>query len=229
MKQIGLSRTRSIVLARVMPATSLFILLLWQMAVLVHMGSLVIHHPSSADVIGFLRGGLYAVFLSIPVAVFLLQDPPAAQDDRLLVRAAALIATFLLILLGILAPSGPRLISVSVRVEMAALVATVLGAAFAVAAMIKLGMSFSFRPEARKLVTNGPYRVIRHPVYLAEIVMSCGVLIASMRLTLVLGESIVIALQVVRIRAEERLLDRTLPAFKEFESATRYRLIPGLW
>ena len=110
---------------------SIFVLLLWQMAVLVHMGSSVVNHPRPAAVIGFLRGGLYAVFLSIPVAAFRLQDPPVAKDDRLLVRAAALVATFLLILLGILGPSGPRLLSVSVEVESAALVVMMLGAAFA--------------------------------------------------------------------------------------------------
>jgi protein-S-isoprenylcysteine O-methyltransferase Ste14 len=215
--------------ARVMPAGSIFVLLLWQMTVLVHMGSLVINHPRPAAVIGVLRGGLYAVFLSIPVAAFLLQDPPVAHDDRVLVRAAALVATFLLILLGILAPSGPRLLSVSVGVESAALVVTMLGAAFAVAAVATLGMNFSFHPEARRLVVSGPYRLIRHPVYLAEIVMSSAVLISSLRLTLVFGECIVIVLQVVRIRAEERLLVGALPAYGDFEAATRYRLIPGVW
>jgi protein-S-isoprenylcysteine O-methyltransferase Ste14 len=70
---------------------------------------------------------------------------------------------------------------------------------------------------------------VRHPVYLAEIVMSSAVLISSLRLTLVLGECVVIALQVVRIRAEERLLRSNLPAFRDFKATTRYRLIPGLW
>ena len=193
------------------------------------MGSLVIDHPNPAVAIGILRAVFYVVFLAIPVAAFLLQDPPVAHDDRVLIRAAALVATFLLILLGILAPSGPRLLSVSVRVESAALVVTMLGAAFAVAAVATLGMNFSFHPEARRLVVSGPYRLVRHPVYLAEIIMSSAVLISSMRLTLVVGECLVIALQVVRIHAEERLLAATLPAFRDFEAATRYRLIPGVW
>jgi protein-S-isoprenylcysteine O-methyltransferase Ste14 len=225
----GWARTRYLIFARVIPAASIFVLLLWQMAVLVHMGSFVVHRPSAEAAIGFLRGGLYAVFLSIPVGAFLMQDPPVAYDDRILVRAAALVATFVLILLGIFAPSGPRLLSVSVAVETAALVATMLGVAFAVAAMSTLGMNFSFRPEARRLAMSGPYRLVRHPVYLAEIVMSSAVLIPSMGLTLVLGECLVIALQVARIRAEERLLAATLPGYREFETVTPYRLVPGLW
>ncbi len=90
-------------------------------------------------------------------------------------------------------------------------------------------MNFSYWPEARQLVVRGPYRVVRHPVYLAEIVMSSAVLISSMRLTLVVGEFVVVVLQLVRIRAEERLLAGTFPVFGEFKATTPYRLIPGLW
>jgi protein-S-isoprenylcysteine O-methyltransferase Ste14 len=224
-----LTYLRHRILTRVLPAASVFVLVLLQMAALGHDGLVLIHHPSGAVVIGCLRGSLYAVFLSIPVAAFLLHDPPVAYDGRLLVRAAALVATFLLIVLGILAPSGPLLLSVSARVETAALVMTLVGVAFAVSAMVSLGMNFSFRPEARRLVVSGPYRLVRHPVYLAEIVMSSAVLIPSMRLTLVLGECIVVVLQLVRIHAEERLLADIFPAFREFEAVTRHRLIPGLW
>ena len=90
-------------------------------------------------------------------------------------------------------------------------------------------MNFSYWPEARQLVARGPYRFVRHPVYLAEITMSSAVLISRMRLTLVAGEFVVIVLQLVRIRAEEQLLTDTFPNFEEFRVMTPYRLIPGLW
>jgi protein-S-isoprenylcysteine O-methyltransferase Ste14 len=90
-------------------------------------------------------------------------------------------------------------------------------------------MNFSYWPEARQLVVRGPYRFVRHPVYLAEIVMSSAVLLSSMRVTLVVGEFVVIILQLVRIRAEEGLLAGTFPIFRAFQTMTPYRLIPGLW
>jgi protein-S-isoprenylcysteine O-methyltransferase Ste14 len=46
---------------------------------------------------------------------------------------------------------------------------------FALYVVIELGRSFSVMPEARRLVTNGPYSVIRHPVYLGEAVALAGV------------------------------------------------------
>lgn len=70
---------------------------------------------------------------------------------------------------------------------------------------------------------------MRHPVYLAEILMSSGVLATDLRLTMLFGEAVVIVLQITRIRAEEALLIRTFPAFEEFEVTTRHRLIPGVW
>ncbi len=217
------------ILARALPAASMLVLVVWQMVALAHDGSILIHHPSGTVVAGCLRGALYAVFLSIPVAAFLLHDPPLTHDNRLRIRAAALVSTFLLIVLGLFAPSGPSLLAASAKVEVAGLTMTVAGVVFAALAMISLGMNFSFWPEARQLVVRGPYRIVRHPVYLAEIVMSSAVLISNMRLTLFLGECIVVILQLVRIEAEEKLLAGTFPAFQEFKRATPYRLIPGLW
>lgn len=199
------------------------------MIVLAHDGSMLIHHPSVTVIVACTRAVLYTIFLSISLAALLSQDPPLERDDRLLIRAVALLATFLLIALGLFAPSGPRLLSISALTETAALTMTVVGVAFAVAAMMSLGMNFSFWPEARLLVVRGPYRFVRHPIYLAEIVMSAAILVPSMRLTLVFGELLVIILQLLRIQAEEKLLARTFPAFGEFKEVTPYRLIPGLW
>jgi len=186
-------------------------------------------HPTLAMAVGCLRSGLYIVFLAIPVVVLLLHDPPAASDDRLLIRSLAIGTTFFLILLGLLAPSGPVLFRVPLTVEAAALAMTLVGVVLGVYAMATLGMNFSFWPEARRLVVCGPYRLVRHPVYLAEIIMSAGALILNLRMTMAVGEFIVVVLVIVRIRVEERLLDSTFPAFQEFETATQYRLIPGAW
>lgn len=203
--------------------------MVWQIWSLGADTRVLVTHPTLAVAIGCLRSGLYVAFLSIPTVVLLLHDPPAASDDRILIRSLAIVTTFFLILLGLFAPSGPVLFRVPLTVEVAALATTLVGVALGVYAMATLGMNFSFWPEARRLVVCGPYRLVRHPIYFAEITMSAGALILNLRLTMVVGEFIVVVLVIVRIHVEERLLATTFPGFREFETATHYRLIPGIW
>lgn len=220
---------RSWIFSRALPAASLLVLVIWQISALAADGRVLVAHPTLAVVVGCLRSGLYVAFLSIPVVVLLLHDPPAATDDRILIRSLAIVTTFFLILLGLLAPSGPVLFRVPLTVEAAAFAMTLVGVILGVYAMATLGMNFSFWPEARRLVICGPYRLVRHPVYLAEILMSAGALMLNLRLTMAVGEFIVVVLVIVRIHVEEWLLESTFPAFKEFATATHHRLIPGIW
>jgi protein-S-isoprenylcysteine O-methyltransferase Ste14 len=59
-------------------------------------------------------------------------------------------------------------------------------------------------------------------------ITSAGV-VAYPRVVLALAELLLVALQVVRIAAEERLLDSSFSAFDEFARATPFRLLPGIW
>ena len=203
--------------------------MIWQIWSLGADTRVLVTHPTLAMAIGSMRSVLYVAFLSIPAVVLLVHDPPTASDDRILIRALAIVTTFFLILLGLLAPSGPVLFHVPLTGEAAALAMTLVGVALGVYAIATLGMNFSFWPETRRLVVCGAYGLVRHPIYLAEIIMSAGALILNPRLTMVLGEFVVVVLVIVRINVEERLLKRTFPTFEEFETATRHRLLPGIW
>lgn len=88
-----------------------------------------------------------------------------------------------------------------------------------------LGRSFSVLPEARTLVTRGPYRVVRHPVYLGEIGACCGLAVAApspLNATLLVA---LIAAQSIRMRLEERALQEAFPEYAEYAQRTR-RLLP---
>jgi protein-S-isoprenylcysteine O-methyltransferase Ste14 len=175
------------------------------------------------------RGVLYAAFVFAAAITLVTNSGPRARDGRRAVVAISLTASFLMVA-GNLVPAGPTLWSGSPRVTETGVAITVAGAALALAAFVSLGSNFSVIPEARVLATRGVYGFVRHPMYLAELLMIIGVLFDRAQLTIVIGTLIVIGLQVYRVHAEESLLRSALPStFAEFTERTAYRLIPFLW
>ena len=224
-----LGRVRHLLTSRLFPALALAGLVLWQVGALVSELQELNVRPGWTVLGECLRSVLYAVFLCFPIAAFLTHEPPRSRDGRLLVTGAAVAATFLLAGLGLLAPSGPELWRTSSAVVGIALAITLVGVALAVASAQSLGANFSFGPQGRALVVRGPYRLVRHPIYLAELVMIMGVTVVDPRLVPILGALVVLVLQLVRIRAEERLLRSTFPGFSRYAAMTRYRLVPLVW
>lgn len=97
------------------------------------------------------------------------------------------------------------------------------GVLFSVWAVWRLRRSFSLVPQAREIVTSGPNRIARHPIYSAYIAQYAGLWLAfsSPALTLILLTWF--GLTVVRIRYEELVLARTFPEYAE------YRLRVGMF
>jgi len=133
------------------------------------------------------------------------------RDVRGWVVVASLTASFLLLGASVL-PTGPVVWSPSTGVTEVGLVITVLGAALALVAFLSLRSNFSIVPEVRSLVVTGPYRWIRHPMYLAELLMIVGFAVSGLRFTGLIGALSVLGLQIYRIRVEERLYLRPFGA-----------------
>lgn len=73
-------------------------------------------------------------------------------------------------------------------------------------ARLQLGDSFSIAPEAHKLVTTGIYSKVRHPVYVFGTLAILGIALYTHLWPLLAAVLLVIPMQVVRARAEERVL-----------------------
>ena len=91
-----------------------------------------------------------------------------------------------------------------------------------------LGRSFSLVPQARRVVSAGPYRWIRHPLYLSEGIAIMASALQYLSLLVVLVLVALAAVQIRRILYEEELLRRTLPEYADYERS-RWRLIPFVW
>jgi len=92
---------------------------------------------------------------------------------------------------------------------------------------LTLGRSFSLLPQARRLITHGPYRYVRHPIYLGGLLITLGeVWLRFSPLVIVLNVVFVLA-QIVRLRYEEALLEETFPEYADYRRRTS-ALIPGI-
>ena len=102
------------------------------------------------------------------------------------------------------------------------------GGAAALASLFTLGRCFAVLPGARGLVTRGPYRLVRHPAYAAELVMLGGCALALGPLPGLGLLLLAVPLVIARILAEERPL-RLLPGYRDYASRVPSRLVPFVW
>ena len=95
-----------------------------------------------------------------------------------------------------------------------------IGNGAAVYCLARLGRSFSVLPEARRLVTTGPYAWVRHPLYLAEGVATIGLVILHWSLLAVVVGVLQTVLQGVRLRQEEKVLRESFPDYADYAAVT---------
>lgn len=95
-----------------------------------------------------------------------------------------------------------------------------LGEAVTVWGMLYLGRNFSIATDVRNLVTSGPYRHIRHPLYCGEIISLWGYTTLWTSWWSLLGSLCFTTLQLVRARGEEKKLSQFFPAYEHYRRKT---------
>jgi protein-S-isoprenylcysteine O-methyltransferase Ste14 len=83
--------------------------------------------------------------------------------------------------------------------------------------------------EGQRVVTTGPYSIVRHPMYVAVLAMGLGTPVALGSWWAIIPALLLMPVLVARIRNEERLLTLGLAGYREYVKMTRYRLVPGIW
>ncbi|MBV8878883.1 MAG: isoprenylcysteine carboxylmethyltransferase family protein [Planctomycetaceae bacterium] len=89
-----------------------------------------------------------------------------------------------------------------------------------IAGLVALRRSFAIMAEARVLVVGGPYRWVRHPMYLAHFLIFLAVLLQRFSLVTLALYAVFVAGQVVRARIEERKLTETFPEYADYRRKT---------
>jgi len=108
------------------------------------------------------------------------------------------------------------------------LVLVTLAAVFSVVCLLTIGNQFGVRPALRGLVTRGPYRLVRHPLYLSYVIAAIGFNLQVWNLATLLLVLLGWTSMTYRIVAEERVLSRD-GSWPAYAALVRYRLVPGVW
>lgn len=163
-----------------------------------------------------------AIFYVILGVLMVLRPEAKAQARGMAPQVAAIVGTYLPWCVSFLPHNNhPAL-------DMLSSACLIVGTVMMLVTIRHLGRSFSLVAQARSVVQTGPYRWIRHPLYLAEEIAIIGAMLQFLSPLTVLILVVHMAVQVWRIRYEEDVLRRTCRDYATYE-ASRWRLIPYVW
>lgn len=167
---------------------------------------------------------IYVLQHLLVLGIALTRRPPKVQDHSLPSSAAVVVAyayPYAQVLYLRWVPGDPAW-------PTAGLVLVALAACLSLASLLSLGRRFGVFPALRDLQTRGPYRLVRHPMYLAYVLADIGYNLqewnSGTALLVVAGWASLL----YRINAEERILSQDA-GWSSYAALVRHRLIPGLW
>jgi protein-S-isoprenylcysteine O-methyltransferase Ste14 len=162
-------------------------------------------------------------FLLLIAAAVILRTRPSGKASGLEPRISALAGTFLIYGIVIF----PRH-ELSLSMAVTSTVLILIGTIGAVATLSQLGRSFSLMAESRQLVIAGPYRFVRHPLYLTEEIAILGLFMQFASVGTALLLALQIAFQLRRMHNEETVLTACFPEYANYRQNTA-RLIPRIY
>jgi len=85
------------------------------------------------------------------------------------------------------------------------------------------------KDRGQKVCTTGPYKYIRHPMYVGVILFILCFPLFFGSLYALIPSSLIAILFILRTSLEDKTLHKELPGYQEYAKKVRYRLIPGVW
>jgi protein-S-isoprenylcysteine O-methyltransferase Ste14 len=157
------------------------------------------------------------------IAVFLVLIARAATSRDMRVSAVALTvgATFYFLVVDL----SPGRVLIPPRLGQ---MLQVFGIALQILAKLWLGRRFGLLPANRGIISEGPYLLVRHPMYLGYLLNHIGFLLCCFSLHNLCVYTVLYAIQVGRIFLEEKHLAAD-PEYRSYMQKVRWRLVPFLF
>jgi len=166
---------------------------------------------------------LLICFYSLVVFLYFIRSAAKSTTKSLIAKTIAFIASFLPFAIPFLGSSSDNS-----RIMLLANLITIFGMIISLYSLGALGKSFSIIPQARTLVQTGPYKLIRHPLYLGELISLIGIVLARFSISAITIYCLIITLQIYRAVQEERLLASIFPEYEPY-SQKKARFLPGIF
>jgi protein-S-isoprenylcysteine O-methyltransferase Ste14 len=211
-------------------ATFLAMLLPWappQWVAMLPWGSHLAAMPAGARPANPVAAWIWITCALVMAVLSLVRPAPSAARTDYQALAATSGMLILPLLMRPLARSGD-LTPARMAFEAAGVIFQLSGLLLMQVARLYLGRHFGLLPANRGLVTRGPFRLIRHPVYAAWLMTAFGTSMAYPTVRNFAVVALTIPFMVWRIAQEEELLDRD-PLYLAYRQRVRWRLMPFIF
>jgi protein-S-isoprenylcysteine O-methyltransferase Ste14 len=196
-----------------------------------------------AGTLRFWQAWLFMAVLFIPmtaVLLYFLKHDPELLDRRLRTREkerpqkVIMVLSYPVYLAAFLIPGFDRRFGwSSVPAALTVAAALVVLAGYALFVLVIRENSYASRiievEDKQRVITTGPYAVIRHPMYVANLMIYLASPLALGSFWALLPAALIPAVMVARIFNEEKVLREKLEGYVDYARRVRYRLIPGIW
>ncbi|TJW11869.1 MAG: isoprenylcysteine carboxylmethyltransferase family protein [Mesorhizobium sp.] len=166
---------------------------------------------ASASSLALVTRAAATVLLSLQVLMTVSRLPPKGTALGIGPRVTSVAGTFLILVAMLLTPALE-----SEAAQVVALCLIFIGTVSSIFCLYWLGRSFSIMATARRLVTTGPYAIVRHPLYVCEATFVLGMIISHFSVLMVVLGIVQFLLQYRRAKNEETVLRQTFPEYDEY-------------
>jgi len=152
---------------------------------------------------------------------FLIRDRPQRVEQHLRGRMVSYVGAFgMFAFVTVASMARPEwlVMTTNTTAVLIGVVLGLLGLGVEIWAIWHLKFAFATEPAARRLVTTGPYRLVRHPIYTGGCLAYVGLLITRPTLPVAIALVIWAICMRLRMRYEEAILSSVFPAYVDYRA-----------